>query len=87
VWVVGVLAVIIIAIVVLAATVGNKYALESKIKDLAKNQGINLTNLHCPNGINTGKGHTYTCTGNIDGVQHNLLVDFIADRKFTLTEQ
>ena len=84
---VGVLAVIIIALVVFGALRGNKYALESKIKDLAKTENINLTNLTCPNSIDTGKGHTYTCTADINGVRHNLLVTFIANRKFTVTEE
>jgi hypothetical protein len=85
VWVVAALAVIIILIVVLVAVFGNKYALESKIKDLAKQQNITLTNLNCPNNIDTDAGHTYTCTADVDGQPKRLLVNFVTDRHFTLT--
>ena len=87
VWVVGVLAILIIAIVVFAAVRGNKYALESKIKDTLKSNGLSVSNVNCPNSINTGAGHSYTCTASINGVQHNLLVQFVTDRHFTVQVQ
>ena len=49
VWVVGVLAILIIAIVVFAALSGNKYALESKIKDtLKKATACTVSNVNVP---------------------------------------
>ncbi len=87
VWLVAVLAVIIIAVVVFAALRGNKYALESKIKDTAKSEGIALTNLKCPDSIDTGKGHEYTCTADISGQPATLRIKFVEDRKFTINQE
>ena len=86
VWVVGVIALIIIAIVVAAALVGNKYALESKIKSALQDAGHTASNVSCPNDINTGKGHTYVCTATVDGQQTSLNINFDADRHFLITE-
>src|SRR5665213_4566696 len=59
VWLVAVIAVGIIAAAAFGFAHRNQFALESKIKDLAKKESINLSNLRCPSSINTGKGHTY----------------------------
>ena len=87
VWLVIVLGLIIVAIVVVAVVRGNKYLLESKIKDEAKKENVQLTNLHCPNDINTDKGHVYTCTADIAGKPASLLITFIENKKFTITQQ
>ncbi len=87
VWVVGVVAILIIAGVVFAALRGNKYALESKIKDTLKGNGLTVSNVNCPNSINTGAGHSYTCTALVNGTQHNLFVQFVTDRHFTVRVQ
>ncbi len=84
VWVVAALAVLIIAGVVLAGVFGNKYQLESKIKDALKGNGLTVSDVNCPNSINTDAGHTYTCTGIVNGIKRNLLVNFVTDRHFTV---
>ncbi len=84
---------IIVVVVLLVAAVGygvnhaSGYQLESKIKDTAKNQGISVTDVKCPSTINTDRGHIYTCTADVNGTPTSLRIDFIADKKFTITEQ
>jgi hypothetical protein len=88
VWLVAVIAVIIIALVVVGVVFGStKYQLESKIKDAAKKQGVTISSVHCPDSINTDEGNTYTCTAVIDGKSANLLVKFVSDRNFTITQE
>ncbi len=84
---------IIVVVLLLVAAIGygvnhaSGYQLESKIKDTAKNQGISVTNVKCPSTVNTDQGHIYTCTADVNGVPKSLRIDFIADKKFTITEQ
>jgi hypothetical protein len=84
VWVVAAIAILIIAGVVIAGLFGNKFQLESKIKDALQNNGLTVSNVNCPNSINTDAGHSYTCTGTVNGVKRNLLVNFVTDRHFTV---
>jgi hypothetical protein len=86
VWVVAALAVIIIGLVVIGALRGNKYALESKIKSTVQGAGHTVSNVSCPNSINTGKGHSYDCTAVVDGSNTTLHVTFVTDRHFVVTE-
>jgi hypothetical protein len=87
VWLVGVIAIGIIAIVVVAFTNRNQYALESKLKSVIKDNGHTISNVHCPSGINTDKGHSYNCTATVDGQSATLHVVFVTDRHFVVTEQ
>jgi hypothetical protein len=84
VWLLIVIGIAVIAIVIVAIVNGNKYALESKIKDEAKKDNITLTNLSCPNNINTSRGHTYDCTATLNGTPSTLHITFVQDRKFTI---
>jgi hypothetical protein len=86
VWVVIAIAVIIIALVIFGVLRGNKYALQDKIQSTLKNAGHTVSNVSCPNSINTGKGHTYDCTAVVDGKSVTLHVDFTSDRHFVVSE-
>jgi Domain of unknown function (DUF4333) len=86
VWLVAAIAVIIIAFVVIGAVVGSKYQLESKIKSVLQDQGLTVSNVSCPNGIDTDKGNSYNCTATIDGQQRTLHVNFDSDRHFIVTD-
>jgi hypothetical protein len=85
VWVVAVIGIIIVALIVFGAIAGNKYALESKIKDALHNAGHTVSNVNCPTSINTGKGHTYVCTATVDGSPTSLNINFDEDRHFLIT--
>jgi len=85
VWLVAVIAVIIIVVVVVAVIFGGKYALESKIKEVLKDQGFTVSDVNCPNNIDTDKGNEYNCTAVINGQERSLHVRFDADRHFILT--
>jgi hypothetical protein len=85
VWLVAAIGVIIIALIVFGVVVGNKFALESKIKSARQDAGHTASNVSCPNNINTGKGHTYVCTANVDGQQTSLNIRFDTDRHFLVT--
>jgi hypothetical protein len=87
VWVVAAIAVIIIAFFVFAAIFGNKYQLESKIKDAYKDQGATASDVSCPSNIETDKGNTYTCTATVNGKETSVLVTFVNDGNFTLEER
>ena len=88
VWVVAGLAFLIVAFIVLVAIFGsNKYQLESKIKDAFKQQGVSVTNVQCPNTIDTNAGNSYTCSADIDGAQRTLDVNFDSDQHFMVRIQ
>jgi Domain of unknown function (DUF4333) len=87
VWVVAALAIIIIAVVVLAKVFGNKYQLQDKITSTLKNAGHTVSNVNCPNSINTDRGHTYSCTAVVDGKNVTLRVAFVTDRHFVVSEE
>jgi hypothetical protein len=82
VWVVAAIGILIIAGVVLASVFGNKYALESKLKEALKDNGHTVSKVTCPNSINTGAGHTYQCTAVVDGETRTETVMFIGGRRF-----
>jgi galactitol-specific phosphotransferase system IIB component len=77
--------VIIIAAVVVGAVVGSKYQLESKIKDVLQDQGYTVSDVNCPNGIDTDKGNSYDCTAVINEKEQTVHVRFDEDRHFILT--
>jgi Domain of unknown function (DUF4333) len=87
VWVVAALAIIIIAVVVLAKVFGNKYQLQDKIQSTLKGAGHTVSNVDCPNSINTDRGHTYNCTAVVDGRNVTLHVTFVSDRHFVVSEE
>jgi hypothetical protein len=84
-WLLVVIALLVIAGIIWAYFRGNKYALESKIKDVEKDRGHTVADVNCPDSINTDSGHTYICTATLDGQPRQLLVDFVEDKKFTVT--
>lgn len=87
VWVVAVIAVVIIAAVVFGRNHASGYQLADKIKDEAKTENVSISNIKCPDSINTDKGHTYTCTATISGKPSSLLITFIEDKRFTIAQQ
>jgi hypothetical protein len=87
VWVVAAVVVLLIAFVILGLVFGNKFQLESKIKDFYQKQGTSISDVHCPTSIDTGEGHRYTCTAVIEGTKTDVFINFIADGKFTVDRQ
>ena len=87
VWLIAVIALVIIGLVIFGLLRGNKYVLESKIRDLGKDQGITITNVDCPDTIDTDAGNQYDCTADVDGTQRTLHVNFTRDRFFVLTQK
>ena len=86
VWLVAVIAIVIIGVVVLLGVFGSKYQLESKITDLAKDQGQTISDVDCPNAIDTDKGNEYDCTAVLAGKDVILHVRFVSDRTFTISD-
>ncbi len=82
VWLVIVVAVIIIGFVIVAVIFRGKFALESKLKEVIKDQGHSVSSVSCPNDVNTDAGHSYDCSATIDGVKQTVHVTFVTDRHF-----
>jgi hypothetical protein len=85
VWLVFVIALIIIGFVIFAVLRGNKYALESKIESVLKSQNHQVSNVNCPDNIDTDKGHSYNCTATVDGATRTIHVSFIQDKTFLIS--
>jgi hypothetical protein len=82
-----VIALIIIGFVIFAVLRGNKYALESKIESYFKSQHQSVSNVNCPDNIDTDEGHAYTCTATVNGSPTTVRVNFIQDKLFTIRVQ
>jgi Domain of unknown function (DUF4333) len=85
VWVIIVVLVILIALVAYGVNHASGYQLESKIKDAERSAGNTISDVKCPSTINTDRGHTYTCTSTLNGRPTTLRIDFITDKRFTIT--
>jgi hypothetical protein len=87
VWLIIVIVLLIGAAIAFGVNHASGYQLASKIKDEAKTENVSISDVKCPDTINTDKGHTYTCTATISGKPSTLLITFIADKRFTITQQ
>lgn len=85
VWVIIVVLALVIGAIAYGVNHASGYQLESKIKDTAKSQGVSISDVKCPSTINTDRGHTYTCTATLNGRPTTLRINFIADKRFTIT--
>jgi Domain of unknown function (DUF4333) len=87
VWLIIVIALLIIAAVAFGVNHASGYQLASKIKDEAKTENVPISNVKCPDTINTDKGHTYSCTAIVNGKASSLRIVFVADKRFTIQVQ
>ena len=87
VWLLIALAVIVVGLGIWGANHVSGYQLESKVKDAYSAQGKTITDVHCPDNVNTDKGSTTTCTAVYQGVTVTLLIRFDSDRHFIVTQE
>ena len=87
VWLIVVAALIVVGLGIWGANHVSGYQLASKVKDAFSAQGKTITDVKCPENVNTDKGSTTTCTAVFEGSTVTLLIRFDQDRHFIVTPE
>ncbi len=85
VWLIIVIVIAGIAVFVFGRNHVSKYQLQDKIKDAFQDQGKTVSDVKCPNNVNTDRGSTTTCTAVFQGQTLTLNIRFDEDRHFIVT--